>query len=289
MPYTDAASVVRLSGRWTLAPAGPPAITVVIPTRNEAGNVEILLRGLELSLVGLQAEVLFVDDSDDDTPAVVLRSALTSPLRVRLLHRAPGQRQGGLAGAVVAGLGVARAPWAVVMDGDLQHPPALVPQLVSSGVVNDADVVVASRYCAGGDRAGLAGALRCVVSRSATTVTRALFPHRLHRVTDPLTGFFAVRLDSVDLSTFRPVGFKILLELLVRTGGAHVVEVPFVFGTRATGRSKASVREGLRFVTLLGRLRLASAAGRAALESPLLQSVRRGPSGTRGCADPWAS
>jgi len=108
-------------------------LTVVIPTRNEVPNVPEMLRRLDGALRDLDAEVLFVDDSDDDTPAVI--SAVISaageaaPRPVRLLHRAPENRAGGLGGAVIAGMRTAAAPWVVVLDGDLQHPPELVPAL----------------------------------------------------------------------------------------------------------------------------------------------------------------
>ena len=104
-------------------------LTVVIPTRNEVPNVPEMLRRLDGALRDLDAEVLFVDDSDDDTPAVISAAAEAAPRPVRLLHRAPENRTGGLGGAVIAGMRTAAAPWVVVLDGDLQHPPDLVPAL----------------------------------------------------------------------------------------------------------------------------------------------------------------
>lgn len=91
-----------------------------------------------------------MDDSDDDTPDVIRRVSARADLPVRLLHRPPGQRDGGLGGAVVLGLQTSQNPWCVVMDGDLQHLPELVPALLARGVADDVDVVVASRYCGGG-------------------------------------------------------------------------------------------------------------------------------------------
>jgi dolichol-phosphate mannosyltransferase len=129
-------------------------LTVVIPTRNESPNVPELLDRLDSVLGDLDAEVLFVDDSDDDTPAVVAGAARTAHRPVRLLHRAPPNRHGGLGGAVIAGMQQAGAPWAVVLDGDLQHPPELVPVLLDAGRSTGGDLVYGTRYGGSGDAAG---------------------------------------------------------------------------------------------------------------------------------------
>jgi dolichol-phosphate mannosyltransferase len=93
------------------------------------------------------------------------------------------------------------------------------------------------------------------VSQSSTTVTRALFPRRLAAVSDPMSGFFAVRRRALRLEDLRPLGFKIMLELVVRNGIERIVEVPFTFGERFAGESKSSLREGARFVRHLCALR----------------------------------
>lgn len=229
-------------------------LAVIVPTRNEAGNVAPLLDRLSTALQGRSAQVLFVDDSDDDTPAAVEREGSSCPLPVVLVHRPSGERQGGLGGAVLAGLHRASAPLAVVMDGDLQHPPELVPQLLQVAQQEAADVVVASRHVAGGSSAGLAGRSRYLVSDGATLMSKLAFPRRLAGVTDPMSGFFLVRIGAFDLAVMRPMGFKILLELLVRTPGLTKAEVPLTFAERHSGDSKASFLEGVRFFGLVARL-----------------------------------
>jgi putative flippase GtrA len=245
MPLTTTRKVVSLQ----------PEVCVLVPTRNEAGNIRPLVAGLEAALRGVEAEVLVVDDSDDDTPVVVREVAATSPLPVRLLHRAGLERQGGLGGAVVAGAENTRADWVVVMDGDLQHPPEVVRDLLAAR--EGLDLVAASRYETQGCADGLASPFRRGVSMGATTAAKALFPGRLRAVSDPMTGFFAVRRDALDLATLRPRGFKILLEILTRTPGLRVGEVPFSFGERAAGESKAGAREAYRYLAQLVSLRLA--------------------------------
>ncbi|HET8560651.1 MAG TPA: glycosyltransferase [Marmoricola sp.] len=244
--------------------AEPPATCVVVPTRNEAGNVAPLVERVSVAFGPRGAEVLFVDDSDDETPRRVESLGRRSPIPVHLVHRAPGKRDGGLGSAVLAGLrraSAAGATWAVVMDGDLQHPPEVAPLLVARGERLDADVVVASRYVGEGSAAGLGGASRELVSGGATRLAKWVFPRRLRSCSDPMSGFFAVRLASLDLDRLQPQGFKILLEILAGSEGLRVAEVPFAFAERHSGESKASWREGRTYLRRLLGLRLAGRAG----------------------------
>jgi dolichol-phosphate mannosyltransferase len=208
----------------------------------------------------LPCEVLFVDDSTDDTPDVIVREAQDCPFPVTVLHR--DEPVGGLGGAVVEGLKAAGSDWIVVMDGDLQHPPSLVPELIGTGERTNAGLVVASRYIKGGSRAGLAGGYRIAVSRGATWLTKTLFPRRLRGISDPMSGFFAIRRSAVTAEILQPLGYKILLELAVRSRPREVTEVPFVFQERFAGRSKSTAQEGFRFLRHLAGLRTASPLAR---------------------------
>ncbi len=234
-------------------PAAQPTLelTVVVPTRNEAGNVPLLIQRLRNSLAEFPFDVLFVDDSDDSTTRV-LREATRRDPRISLVHRRPQERAGGLSTAVVAGLARARGRLACVMDGDLQHPPELIPEMVARAH-EGADLVVASRYLPGATRRGLGSWSRRLVSRGATLVARTLFLEA-RASTDPLAGFFLCRTDLVRGLEFRPVGFKILLELLVCTPGARVAEVPLHFQPRGAGESKATVRQGWLYLCHLWSL-----------------------------------
>ncbi|MEV0301272.1 glycosyltransferase [Streptomyces prasinus] len=248
----------------TVAAAGVPepgAVTIVVPTFNESANVRQLLRLITESVPArLPCEVLFVDDSTDDTPDVVREAARDCPFPVTVLHRQ--EAVGGLGGAVVEGIGAASSDWVVVMDGDCQHPPSLVPELVAEGERAQAHLVVASRYLEGGSRAGLAGGYRVAVSRGATWLAKSLFPRRLRGISDPMSGFFAVRRSAVTADVLKPLGYKILLELAVRSRPRTVGEVPFVFRDRFAGESKSTAREGLRFLRHLAGLRMASSPAR---------------------------
>lgn len=240
------------------APVAPvaPRLSVVVPTRNEAHNVEPLLRRLDDALRGLASEVIFVDDSDDGTPQAIARVRPTVGLPVRVHHRAPRDRVGGLGGAVSEGFALCAAPYAVIIDGDLQHPPETIPALFAAAEHDDADVVIGSRYVPGGSASGLAGATRHLVSTGSNLVCRLAFPRRLRGVSDVMSGFFLVRVAAVDQAGLRPDGYKILLELLATAGPLRIREVGYAFAERHAGASNASLSEGVRFARRLFSLRV---------------------------------
>ena len=226
---------------------------MIVPTFNESDNIRELLSRLSDALAsGPPAEVVFVDDSADDTAATIASAAPDFPLTVVLVRR--DRPEGSLGGAVVDGLRLARAPWAVVMDGDLQHPPSLVPELHEQGRVAAADLVVATRYVAGASREGLGGLYRRSVSSSLTALAGTVLGAPVSQVTDPLSGFFAVRLAALRLDEARPLGYKVLLDLIVRFDLRNVVQVPYEFGHRFAGESKSSLREGVRYLRHVAQL-----------------------------------
>lgn len=232
-------------------------VSVVVPTRDEADNVDQLVARTSAALdsAALVWELVLVDDSDDDTPERARRHAAAG-VPVRVLHRVPGERVDGLSGAVTAGFAAARGTVLAVMDADLQHPPELLADLVAAVVAGGADVAVASRYCAGAEAdaaAGLDGPWRLAVSQACRGLVWVARP-RLRRVRDPLSGYFAVRRSVLEGTVLRPTGYKILLELLARGRWQRVVEVPYRFAARERGTSKSELRQGGIFLQHLLRL-----------------------------------
>lgn len=223
-------------------------LTVIVPTRNEAPNIEPLLA--EIAEVG-PAHVLFVDDSDDRTPNVI-RARVNG--QVHLLHRGPDERSRGLGAAVRLGMDACTTRYCAVMDGDLQHPPSALVAMHASLIRGDS-LVIASRYLGDGRSDGLGGLLRQGVSRSSNAVARLMFRRRLAHVTDPMSGMFALDRDSVNISAIRPDGFKVLLEILVLSSPRRIAEVPYAFRSREAGESKAGLREGVTFLKRLLVLR----------------------------------
>ncbi|MBP6015989.1 MAG: polyprenol monophosphomannose synthase [Candidatus Promineofilum sp.] len=229
-------------------------LTVIVPTRNESNNISPLLDRLEAALENKSAEILFVDDSTDETATIIRREAASRSLPIRLIAR-PESRRNGLSGAVVEGMEEARGRWFCVIDADLQHPPESIPQLLAQASRTGADVVIASRRADMWGPVGLSRA-RALTSQLLTILARMVFPRVLKNVSDPLTGFFLVRRAAIDIVTLQPEGFKILLEILARHPDLRVTELHFEFAPRREGQSKADLNEGMRFFRHLTRLRL---------------------------------
>jgi dolichol-phosphate mannosyltransferase len=237
-------------------------LSVVVPTFNESPNVAELVRRVEAATVGIATEIVFVDDSTDDTPQEIERVAALHDIPVRLLHREIPT--GGLSGAVIAGLTSSDAEWQIVMDGDLQHRPETIPTLIARGRETGADVIVASRHVSGGSSDGLDNGFRRAVSGLSIAFTKALFPSRLGATTDPMSGFFALRASSINLAGLRPRGFKILLEILARQD-LQIAEVPLVFDARLAGTSKADMKQGIALGRQLFDLKFGRISGFAAI------------------------
>ncbi|MFI7547813.1 glycosyltransferase [Actinoplanes sp. NPDC049599] len=227
--------------------------TIVIPTFNERENIAALLERLVAVLPESDTELVFVDDSTDDTPEVIRAAALTCPIPITVHHRE--HSVGGLGGAVVEGMRLARGAWIVVMDADLQHPPEIVPDLIAAGLRDGADLVVGTRYAGGGKSDGLSDSYRKLISGGSTFFTKMIFRNSLLQVSDPMSGLFAVRTSSLEVDELRPLGYKVLLELVVRNRPGRIVEVPYTFQQRHAGESKSTMAEGVRFGKHLAILR----------------------------------
>lgn len=236
------------------------SIAVIIPTRHEASNVERIRDRLAAALNARPWvwQLVFVDDSDDETPEVLENLAARHP-EVTVIHRPRSRRPAGLGGAVLEGLAATTADFLLVMDGDLQHPPERVPDLLDPLVSGQAELVVGCRYSAGGSPGGLAGPGRRAVSLGGRTVAHACV-RRTRTLHDPLGGFFAFQRSVVQGVELRPNGYKILLEIVARGRWTRAIEVPYTFSPRAAGRSKAGLREGSRFLRHVGGLALRSPA-----------------------------
>jgi dolichol-phosphate mannosyltransferase len=231
------------------APSSKTKFALVIPTLNEAGNIEPLLNRVHAALepLSLSYEIVIVDDgSVDGTQQVVSNCSATDP-RVRLLVR---HNQKGLAGAVIHGWQHTDADLLGVMDADLQHPPELLPALLAA-LEGGADIAIGSRYVQQTRVEGW-NPFRQAISRMSTWVTLPF--QRKVRVKDPMSGFFALHRKCIDGVNLQPQGFKILLEILVRGRIRSAVEVPFQFGLRHAGKSKADVTVAFHYFSLLGKL-----------------------------------
>lgn len=223
---------------------------LVIPTLYEAENLLPLLERVREALdpLGIEYEILVVDDNSRDGTHEIVTAIERRDPRVRLLVR---KGQSGLAGAVLHGWENTDASVVGVMDADLQHPPELLPDLIEA-VCGGCDIAIGSRYASGGDSGGW-HPLRRFVSAVAGYATWPI-QRRGIRAKDPMSGYFAVKRECLSGISFQQSGFKLLLEILVRAPISSMCEVPFAFGQRFRGSSKAGRKVALEYGRLLARL-----------------------------------
>ena len=218
----------------TTPPFSGPELTVVVPTLNEEDNIAALVERLRHVLQGIDWEVIFVDDDSVDSTRSAASQLARADGRVRLLHRI-GRR--GFASACIEGVQTSTAPYVAIMDADLQHDESLLPRMLEALKSDDVDIVVGSRYVAGGDVADW-DSRRAGISRLATRFGRSIFRGE---VADPMSGFFMLRREAFDASVRRlsAVGFKILIDILASAKvPLRVKELPYRFRPRVAGTSK---------------------------------------------------
>lgn len=244
------------------APASAPVLSIIVPTYNERDRLPELVASIFAAYAaeGLDGELIVVDDNSPDGTGA-LAEELARDRRIRVVHRA-GKL--GLGTAVIEGFAAATAPVVGVIDADMSHPPALLPRMAAIMRETGADVVVASRYIAGGGTRHWPAA-RLVMSRLACLAARGLTPVR-----DATSGFFLIRRDLAHGVRISAGGFKICLELLVRGRPSRVVEVPYVFVGRTAGESKMNLTEALGYLAQLRDLHRFRRA-----QPPLAQTYRQ--------------
>lgn len=225
-------------------------LTLVVPTYNEGENTALLVSEIlrEMGQAGRKDfEILFIDDSTDQTPVLLDRLARENPA-VRWIHRT-GER--GLGTAIVRGFSEARGSVVAVMDGDLQHPPSLLPAMMER-IEGGADLVIPSRFLPGGSDGGLT-LPRKLVSLVARLLARILLS-RVRPVSDPTGGVFMLKREVLEGILFDAGSWKILIEILVRGCYARVVEIPYRFRARDLGTSKMSAVAQMDYLRHLLRL-----------------------------------
>jgi dolichol-phosphate mannosyltransferase len=227
--------------------AGLPTLSVVVPTFNERDNVAVLYRKLEAALQGISWEVVFVDDNSPDETWDVVRGLARLDSRVRCVRRI-GRR--GLSGACIEGILASSAPFAAVMDADLQHDETQLPKMLALLQSGNAELVIGSRYVEGGS-ADSFNRQRAGASALATGVAKRVLGVQ---VADPMSGFFMIRRDRFEqlAPQLSVQGFKILLDVIASAHGElRTVEVPYSFGARLHGESKLDSMVALDFLGLV--------------------------------------
>ena len=250
--YPEVKGASHEAGRSGIGTPGhglaPPELAVIVPTLNERGNIEPLLARLTLVLAGIAWEVVFVDDDSQDGTWALLQDLQRRLPHVRALRRI-GRR--GLASACIEGMLATATPYVAVMDADLQHDEAILPTMLATLKARQLDVVIGSRFVAQGSVGDLSQR-RLMISRLGELLSRAISRADL---SDPMSGFFMVRRDFLDVTVHRLSGhgFKILLDLFASAPRpVRFAEVPYRFRLRQHGDSKLDASVLLDYVTLIG-------------------------------------
>lgn len=207
-------------------------LTVIIPTLNEANTIKgtILQVLSEFERSKINGQVLVVDDYSDDGTIRVVDDLI--PWMQGHLDIIVRKENHGLSQSVAEGFGKADADIIIIIDADGQHPADKIPQLYQK-IIEGNDIAIASRYIEGGE-AQKNGAFRWVLSSGATFIARVFFPN----ITDPGSGFFAIRRKVIEGAPLKPVGFRMLFEILGKGYWEKVVEIPYKVRDRTRGESK---------------------------------------------------
>ncbi|EHC19451.1 glycosyltransferase [Fischerella thermalis] len=255
--------------------------SLIIPTYNEAANIEKLIQRLTNLLderIPGNYELIVVDDNSPDGTWQIAQSLIQKYPQLQVMRR---QDERGLSSAVIRGWQVAKGTILGVIDGDLQHPPHVLLQLLDA-IIKGADLAVASRHIDGGGVSSWS-LIRRFLSRGAQVLGLIILPSVVGRVSDPMSGYFLVRRQSIANVTLNPVGYKILLEVIGRGQIKQIAEVGYVFCERKQGESKVTWKQYLEYIHHLLRLQFSTGhIGKFSQNFPVGRFVRFGLVGLSG-------
>lgn len=218
-------------------------VSLIIPTFNESKTLPVLTGRIIRTLHQIRTdyEIWFVDDSLDETPAILAELAAQHP-QIHYIHR---ENTRGLGSAVVEGFAQAHGQFLIVMDADLQHPPEVLPDIIKA-LQDGADIVIPSRFVPGGSDGGL-NVFRKAISWTARTIGQC-FIKRLRCISDCTSGYFGLNRTVINNTATSPGSWKILMEILVKGHWQTITEIPYPFQARRAGESKMSIKEQWRYL-----------------------------------------
>ena len=226
-----------MSEAMEVIPGKNAQISIIIPTYNESRNIIQILKSIGENLPkNLTAEAIVVDDNSPDSTGKIVEEYLKNVKKIAgytmdIIHRTS---KNGLSSAILSGIQRAKGDTIVVMDSDFSHPPQIIPKMIESLKKYQCDMVIASRYISGGKINGWT-LKRKIMSKVATLIAKKGLGVKTN---DPMSGFFAFKKNILKGINFDAIGYKILLEILVKKSGIDVKEIPYTFENRSFGSSK---------------------------------------------------
>jgi len=216
-------------------------ISIILPTYNESRNIVDILKQIKLSIPqSITAQTIVVDDNSPDGTGKIVEEYISNFKKITnhtidVVHR---KAKSGLSSAIFNGIQLAKGETIIVMDADHSHPPQIIPKMLESLKKSQYDIVIASRYVKGGQIKNWTIS-RKIISKVATKIAKSF----LHvEPKDPMSGFFAFKKNILKNSKFDLIGYKILLEMLVKTNNANILEIPYTFSNRKIGESKLDTK-----------------------------------------------
>ena len=228
-------------------------VSIIIPTYNESENIIQVLKSIGEHLPkDIATEAIVVDDNSPDGTGKVVEDYINDTqtkvgYTVDVIHR---KTKSGLSTAILDGIQHSSGETVVVMDSDFSHPPKIIPRLIEEIKISKYDIVIASRYTQGGKVSGWS-AKRKLISKTAKGIAKVGLGIN---ESDPMSGFFAFRRKILEGIKLDAIGYKMLLEILVKTKGAKVKEIPYTFTNRVYGYSKLDSSTMLDYVRSVWRL-----------------------------------
>ena len=228
-------------------------VSIIIPTYNESENIIQVLKSIGDYLPkDIATEAIVVDDNSPDGTGKVVEDYINDTqtkvgYSVDVIHR---KTKSGLSTAILDGIQHSSGETVVVMDSDFSHPPKIIPRLIEEIKISKYDIVIASRYTPGGKVSGWS-AKRKLISKTAKGIAKVGLGIN---ESDPMSGFFAFRRKILEGIKLDAIGYKMLLEILVKTKGAKVKEIPYTFTNRVYGYSKLDTSTMLDYVRSVWRL-----------------------------------
>jgi len=217
-----------------------PQVSIIIPTYNESQNILNILKSIgEIIPKHIFAETIVVDDNSPDGTGKIVEDYLKNVKKIagysiNIIHRTA---KNGLSSAILSGIQNAAGDTIVVMDSDLSHPPQIIPKMIETLKQYQCDIVVASRYITGGKINGW-NKRRKLISKVATIIAKKGLGVKTN---DPMSGFFAFKKGILKELNFDAIGYKLLLEILVKKRELNVKEIPYTFQNRTFGSSKLNL------------------------------------------------
>ena len=214
-----------------------PQISIILPTYNESQNIISILKSINDNVPkGLYTETIVVDDNSPDGTGKIVDDYIQNLKKIAentidIIHR---RAKNGLSSAILNGIQSAKGETIIVMDSDFSHPPQIIPKLIEALKKSQCDLVVASRYITGGKIHGWTKK-RKLMSKIATIIAKKGLGVKTK---DPMSGFFAFKKNIIKELNFDALGYKLLLEILVKKKGINIKEIPYTFENRKKGTSK---------------------------------------------------